>query len=116
MKLWLIAALLLGGAWLPMLAQDAGPKPEELTMTLAWVADAGEPKQHVFVINGVVAYKTVDGLKRHLQGVPKGTRLTWAPGCGRIGGEPLLASQEELQKFREFCESHGITFVLVPSG
>lgn len=97
-------------------AQDAKPKPENLTMTLAWIADAGEPKQYVFVINGVVAYKTLDGLKKYLKDIPKGSSLTWAPGCCRIGNEPIVGSAEEMKKFQEFCESGGIKFTLVPAG
>ena len=41
--------------------QEVKPKSTNLTMTLAWIADAGDPMAYVFVINGVVAYKTVDG-------------------------------------------------------
>jgi hypothetical protein len=91
-------------------------KAENLTMTLILVADTGEPKQYVFVINGAVAYKTLDGLKNYLKGIPRGSSLTWAPGCCRNGNEPLLGSEEEMKKFREFCESIGIKFTLVPSG
>jgi len=101
---------------LSLVAQEIKRKPENLTMTLAWIADAGEPKQYIFVINGVVAYKTVEGLKSHLKDLPKNSRLTWEPGCCRIGNEPLLGSQEEMKKFKEFCESIGIKFILVPSG
>ena len=115
-----IVALILCGITLPVLAQDVQRKPEHLTMTLAWIADAGEPgqtpKQYVIVINGVVAYKTVDGLKKHLKDLPKASTLTWAPGCCRMGNEPLLNSPEEMKKFRDFCESIGVKFVLVPSG
>ena len=100
----------------PVLAQDAKPKPENLTMTLAWVADAGEPKQYVFVINGEVAYKTLDGLKKYLKDIPKGSSLTWDPGCCRIGNEPLIGSADEMKKFKESCELIGIKFTLVPSG
>ena len=112
----LLVALVLCGMMLPALAQDAKRKPENLTMTLAWIADAGEPTQHVFVINGVVAYKTLDGLKKYLKELPKDSTLTWAPGCCRMGSEPLLGSPEEMKKFKEFCESIGIKFTLVPSG
>ncbi len=97
-------------------AEDVKPKPGNLTMTLVWVADAGEPKQYVFVINGVVAYKTLEGLKKYFKGLPKDSTLTWSPGCCRIGNEPLLGSQEEMEKFIEFCKSIGIRFILVPSG
>ncbi|NLB55457.1 MAG: hypothetical protein GX811_06790 [Lentisphaerae bacterium] len=97
-------------------AEDAKPKPKNLTMTLAWVADAGEPKQYVFVINGVVAYKTIEGLKKHLKGLPKGSTLTCSPDCCRIGNESLGGSLEEMENFTEFCELIGVRFILVPSG
>lgn len=111
----LLIAVALCAALLPTFAQDVKRKPENLTMTLAWIADAGEPTQYVFVINGVVAYKTLDGLKKYLKDLPKDSTLTWAPGC-RQGGGPLLDSKEEMKKFKEFCESVGIKFTLVPSG
>lgn len=112
----LLIAVFLCGLMAPVFAEDAKPIPENLTMTLAWIADAGEPKQYVFVINGVVAYNTLDGLKTYLKNLPKGSSLTWAPGCCRFGNEPLLGSADEMKKFMEFCESIGITFTLVPSG
>ena len=95
-----------------------GRKPESLTMTLAGVADSERPtgKDYIFVINGVLAYRTLDGLKKHIKELPKGSTLTWTPGCCRIGGEPLLSSEEEMREFKAFCESCGIAFVLVPSG
>ena len=113
---YMLCAASLCASLTPVFAQDAKPRPENLTMTLAWIADAGEPKQYVFVINGVVAYKTLDGLKNYLKDIPKGSSLTWAPGCGRIGNEPLIGSADEMKNFKEFCESTGINFTLVPSG
>lgn len=112
----LLCTIFLCASLTSVTAQDAMPKSENLTMTLAWVADAGEPKQYVFVINGVVAYKTLEGLQKYLKDIPKGSSLTWAPGCCRIGNEPLLGSLEEMKKFQEFCNSVGIKFNLVPSG
>lgn len=116
MKRTLLTVILCALSALSAFAQDVKPRHENLTMTLAWIADAGEPKQCVFVINGVVAYKTLDGLKKYLKDIPKGSSLTWAPGCGRIGNEPLIGSADEMKKFKEFCESIGIHFTLVPSG
>ncbi len=37
------------------------------------------------------------------------------PGCKRMGGEPLLTSEEEMEQFRRFCEQKGVNFVLLPS-
>jgi hypothetical protein len=112
----LMLAVVLYASFASSFAQDAKPKPENLTMTLAWIADAGEPAQYVFVINGVVAYKTLDGLKKYLKDIPKGSSLTWAPDCCRIGKEPLVGSQEDMKAFKDFCDSIGIKFTLVPSG
>ena len=97
-------------------AQDSQRKPEKLTLSLVFMADAGAPNQYVFVVNSALAYKTIDGLKNYLKNIPKGSTLTWAPGCERMGNEPLLSSQDEMLKFKEFCRSIGINFVLVPSG
>ena len=112
----LIITLLFCVTTLTVGAENAKRKPEKLTMTLVWVADSVEPKQYIFVINGVVAYKTLDGLKKYLKDLPKGSTLTWSPGCCRLGGEPLLGSQEEMKKFKNFCKKNEIKFVLVPSG
>lgn len=110
----LLIAIILSGLLLSGRAQEPQRPPEHLTMTLAWVADAGEPNQYVFVINNVVAYKTVAGLKRYLKNVPKGSTLTWDHGCCRIGSGPELSAPDELKKFEDFCESIGLK--LVPSG
>jgi len=104
------------GTLTPAHAQVGKLQPENLTLTLAMIADAGRPIQYVFVINGVVAYRTLDGLENHLKNLPKGSSLTWAPGCCRIGQEPLINSQEEMKKFKEFCAGIGIKLVIVPSG
>lgn len=55
-----LIVLVICGAFLSVQAHAEGPsrKPENLTMTLAWIADAKEPNQHLFVINGVVAYRS----------------------------------------------------------
>jgi hypothetical protein len=112
----IFCAVVLCALLVPVFAQDAKPKPDNLTMTLAWIADAGEPKQYVFVINGVVAYKTLNGLKKYLKDIPRGSSLTWAPSCRRTGNEPLIGSEEEMREFKEFCKTIGINFILVPSG
>jgi hypothetical protein len=112
----IIAALILAWASVSAHGQGTERKPENLTMTLALIADAEESRQHILVINGVIAFGTVKGLKGYLRNLPKGSSLTWDPGCGRIGSEPIIGSKEELKKFTEFCKAIGISFVLVPSG
>ena len=113
---YLIIASLLAIAPLAVTGAETARQPEKLTMTLAWIVDAGEPMQYVFVINGVVAFRTVDRLKKYVGELPRGSTLTWNPGCCRIGDEPILSSARDLKAFKDFCESEGIVFVLVPSG
>ena len=91
-------------------------KPRDLSMVLLFVSDEQEANKHLFLINGTVAFKTVKGLKNHLSGLPRGSKLSWAPGCLRYGNEPLLNSEAEMKNFEKFCKSIGIHFVLVPSG
>lgn len=91
-------------------------KPEKLTLTVAHVAESGYPGENLYVINGVIAYLTVKGLKDYLVDIPKGSTLTWSPGCMRMGEDPLLDSAEALDAFKTFCDSVGTRFILVPSG
>jgi hypothetical protein len=116
MKSMLSMVSLLIQLCIPAWSDSPRRAPENLTMDLVWIADAGEPRQYVFVLGGAVAYKTLEGLKNHLKGLPKGSALTWAPGCMRMGDEPLLGSADGLKNFREFCDSIGLKFILVPSG
>ena len=71
--------------------------------------------EFVFVIGGS-GFKTVAGLKDFLASRARGTTLKWSPGCVRIGGEPLLSSDADMEDFKAFCADHGIDFILVPSG
>jgi hypothetical protein len=112
----LLFVLILCGTFSSLHAEETKRKPENLTMTLAHIADAEKPSQYVFVINGVVAFRTVGGLKKYLKDLPRDSTLTWAPGCCVLGGEPLLGSKKEMKEFSEFCKSAGLTFVLVPAG
>lgn len=116
MKRLLFLTTLLFVSLSALTAEEAKRRPDILTLTLAMIAEPGESKQYVFVINGVVAFKTVDRLKGFLKDLPKGSTLTWDPGCCREGGEPLLNSAQEMEDFRKFCESCGIKFTLKPSG
>jgi hypothetical protein len=90
-------------------------QPQEartLVMELVWIPETGA---QIFVVGGV-GFNSVATLKEFLGQQPAGTIVRWDPGCERIGGEPLLSSEKELDEFRKYLEAKGITFVLVPSG
>ena len=75
----------------------------------------GQKTEFIFVI-GQSGFKSVASLKQYLETLPPGSELRWAPGCDRLGGEPLLSSESDMHAFRDFLAAHGIKFVLVPSG
>jgi hypothetical protein len=117
MKRVITIALLLCSVLQPASAMKSKPQPPSLTMTLAWVADEQtDSPQYFFIINGILAYRTVDELKRYLKNLPGETTLKWAPGCCRMGNEPLLNSQDDMKNFQDFCELNNIRLVIVPSG
>jgi hypothetical protein len=85
-------------------------------MTITMRNSVVVPKPEFLFVIGQSGFKSVASLEKHLATWPSGSELRWAPGCDRVGGEPLLSSEEEMGKFREFLEQRGIRFVLVPSG
>jgi hypothetical protein len=89
-------------------------QPPAYELKLVYLFD-GPETEFVFVV-GNSGFRTVESLRRFLASRPAGTTLRWNPGCVRLGGEPLLSSETEMESFVAFCREHGIDFVLVPSG
>ena len=108
--LWVLLAVLASA----FVAGGAEPEPVKRELQLIYVFEGAKP-EFLFVI-GQSGFKSVASLRRHLETWPPGSELRWAPGCVRVGGEPLLSSEEEMGNFRKFLERRGIRFVLVPSG
>jgi hypothetical protein len=88
--------------------------PVTYKMQIVWIAGT-EPPEWVFVV-GQVGFKSLDSFKEFVGRLPKGSTLEWAPGCKRMGSEPLLSSEEEMEGFRQFCKGRSIHFLLLPSG
>jgi hypothetical protein len=107
----LIAA---GAAPSGLASQVSKNEPPKLHLGLVYIFEA-DATEFVFVI-GNSGFRSVASLKKFIGGLPRGSILEWAPGCVRLGNEPLLSSEEEMNAFRLFCEKRGINFVLIPSG
>ena len=109
-------AIPLSGNPAPGLSTAAGEetRPAVYELTLVTIFEAPEP-EFVFVI-GNSGFKSVASLESFLASLPPGATLRWSPGCVRVGGEPLLASETDMEEFKAFCLDHRIDFVLVPSG
>jgi hypothetical protein len=108
-----VLGLFLGGRE-PVFADGPEREPVKRELQLVYVFEGQQP-EFIFVI-GQSGFKSVSSLEAHLATWSPGSELRWAPGCVRIGGEPLLSSEREMQKFRDFLAERGIRFVLVPSG
>ena len=93
---------------------EALREPFKGELRLIYIFD-GPKTAFIFVI-GQSGFKSVNALKQYLETWPPGSELRWAPGCSRLGGEPLLSSEQEMKAFRAFLTRKGIKFVLVPSG
>jgi hypothetical protein len=108
-----IACLVVGVLVFPAAAQSE-EEPPVYELSLVYVFEAPEPE--FFFVIGKSGFRTVSSLKAFLASRPEGTTLKWSPGCVRLGGEPLLSSEREMEEFKAFCLEHHINFVLVPSG
>ena len=96
------------------LSQESKREPEKYELKLIYIFE-GKAPEFIFVI-GDSGFKSVEKLKHFLGQLPKGSEITWAPGCERFGKEPLLSSEKDMKAFRSFLDEKGIKFVLVPSG
>jgi hypothetical protein len=107
-------ALLFDEALVFPAAAQSQEEPPVYELGLVYVFETPEP-EFLFVI-GNSGFRTVSSLKAFLASRPEGTTLRWSPGCVRLGAEPLLSSESEMEEFQAFCFEHHINFVLVPSG
>ena len=94
--------------------EEVRREPIKGELRLIYVFD--EPKTAFIFVIGQSGFKSVNSLKRYLETWPPGSELTWAPGCSRLGNEPLLSSELEMKAFRAFLKERGIKFVLMRSG
>lgn len=86
----------------------------EHRMELTYAFDGAAPRFGFMVDER--RFDSVETLKAHLARLPRGSVVTWAPGCERLGGEPLLSSERAMDEFRAFLETHGVELNLIPSG
>lgn len=93
---------------------DAREQPTKGELQLIYVFEG--PKIEFLFVIGQVGFKSVTALERHLESWAPGSELKWAPGCERLGEEPLLSSEKDMKAFRAFLTKRGIHFTLVPSG
>ena len=112
---WLGALGLLVLGFAALQAQEAKkPPPKTYKMKVAMVYDSS-PREYVFVIGGLT-FKSVASLEKFIAGLPPNSTIRWAPGCCRMGDEPLLSSKKDMDEFKAFCRDKKVQFVLVPSG
>ena len=116
MKTWgnVLSGILLAAVGLFASSGEVQREPIKGELRLIYVFD--EQKTSFTFVIGQSGFKSVNSLKQYLETWPPGSELKWAPGCSRLGSEPLLSSEQEMKAFRAFLKKRGIKFVLVPSG
>ena len=107
-------AILLTIAGLFAAPGDVERQPIKAELQLIYLFE--EPKTEFIFVIGNSGFRSVNSLKRHLETWPPGSELKWAPGCIRLGGEPLLSSDQQMKALQAFLRKQGIKFILVPSG
>jgi hypothetical protein len=112
--LWLAVILLSAGLHARAQENSQPQPPLKHRMELVYIFEENSP-EFIFVI-GNAGFKSVASLKNYVGSLPPGSTLEWSPGCIRMGGEPLLSSEAEMEEFKAFCAEKNINFVLVPSG
>lgn len=118
MKNKILYILCFAGISLSAIAAEKQPEPVDYKLDLVWMADGktDEKSEYIYTINHSVGFKTIEKLKEYIETLPKGSKLTWAPGCIRMGGEPLLSSEKDMADFQAFCKEQGINLVIIPAG
>ena len=110
--IWLFFLLIFSGS--ARAQETERHTPLKYRIQLIIVADTN-PLEYLLVIDNV-GFKSVASLKRFVGTLPADSILEWAPDCSRIGGEPLLSSEEEMNDFKAFCQEKHIKLILHPSG
>ena len=121
MKLFLTIAALIccclssGSA---LAAEERAPeaKPEIHKLTAAAFSDTFEEPEWFFLLDGVIAYRSLDAPKEGIgKIVSAGSTLQWE--SSDVGVTPeAFSSPEKLKALEAFCKGRGVRFVVIPGG
>lgn len=96
----------------PPPAAEAAPITYKLQLIYLF---EGEHTEFIWAV-GQSGFKSVAALKEFISKLPQGSILEFQSSCRRTGEEPIISSEQELNEFKIFCESHGITLKYIPAG
>ena len=83
-------------------------------MKFVYIFEGKTPEVIIVVGNG--GFKSIASLKKWAQNLPSGTTLAFDMTCKRLGIEPLINSEKEMDDFKEFCTRHNINLTIRPAG
>ena len=98
----------------PAAGQSGSFKPAPLKLELQQIPTLNRTK-NIFEFElklGGSTYASYAELKAAMSKFPKGTEITWGPGCFRVGGGPIDAHWKE---FEDLCKKLGVVLVVIPS-
>ena len=83
-------------------------------MKFVYIFEGNAPQ--VIIAVGNAGFTSIASLKSWAGNLPAGTTLEFDMACRRLGIEPLVNSENEMNDFKEFCKQHNIQLVIRPSG
>ena len=119
MKPFLILVALVCIIWSPARgSEERAPKqkPQVHNLSVAAFSDTFAKPEWFFLLDGVVAYRTLDALKEAIgKTVSPGATLQWESNDIGITPEPF-SSLEKLKEFGEYCAARGVRLAVLPGG
>lgn len=83
-------------------------------MKFVYIFEGDKPEIIIVVGNG--GFKSIASLKNWAKNLPSGTTIEFDMSCRRLGIEPLINSEKEMDDFKDFCKQHNINLVIRPAG
>ena len=94
--------------------ESSSSAPMIYPMKIIYIFEAEKP-EFIFVV-GNAGFKSIASLKDWIKNLPPRTTLEFDMTCRRLGNEPLISSEEEMDDFKNFCKQHNINLVIRPAG
>ena len=114
-----LVALVVFLCWSPAQGvEDRAPKqkPQVHKLSAAAFSDTFEKPEWFFLLDGVIAHRSLDGLKEAVgKIISAGSPLKWEGSDVGVTPE-AFSSPEKLKAFEDYCAALGVRFVVVPAG
>jgi hypothetical protein len=104
-----------------ILSSDSKQEIEKATLSpivysMKFVYVFEENKSEIIIVVGNAGFKSIASLKNWAKNLPSGTTIEFDMTCRRLGSEPFVNSEKEMDDFKDFCKQHNINLAIRPAG